>query len=163
MALWLLCGFMMLMFSLNPANDWGELVGVASFFAIICYLVSLTSMFSLVKPRREALLVVNPGAEFTVPWSRIRSIDTQNGFVIKLAGSEEIACHAFQGSVLGRLFGNASAKRASGAIEKYRIGRGSRESSGEVESKVPWMRHLSWLALIWSAFAIAVPAVARLL
>lgn len=161
--LWLLFGFMMLMFGLNPANDWGELVGVASFFAVICYLASLASMFSLVKPGREALLVVNPGAVVTVPWSRIRSIDAQNGLVIKVAGSREVACYAFQGSLLGKVFGDAGADRAADAIEKYRIKNAALESSDEVESKVPWIRHLLWLTLIWSAFAIAVPVVARLL
>ncbi|MGC4765869.1 hypothetical protein ACLQ20_23725 [Micromonospora sp. DT46] len=161
--LWLLFGFMMIMFSLNPANDWGELVAVASFFGVICYLVSLASMFSLVKPQRKALLVINPGAVVTVPWSRIRSIDAQNGLVVQVVGAKEVVCHAFQGSLVGRIFGAASANRAADTIERYRTRSASLEASDEVESRVPWRRHLLWLTSIWSVLAIGVPLGVRLL
>lgn len=103
--LWMLFGFMMLMFSLNPVNGWSGLIAVASFFAAICYLISLTTMFSFVKLTRESLQIVNPGMRVIVPWGRVEGVDAENGLVVRVADHRDVACYAFQGSLLGKLWG----------------------------------------------------------
>ncbi|WP_406068015.1 hypothetical protein [Micromonospora sp. NBC_01638] len=161
--LWLLFGFMMLMFSLNSANGRGGLIAVASFFAVICYLISLTTMFSFVKPTRESLQIVNPGARVIVPWGRVKGVDAENGLVVSAIGHRDVACYAFQGSLLGKLWGSRRNAGAAEAIEAWRKKNADRVSGGEIHSEVPWVRHLLWFAVGWSVLAGGIPVLARLL
>ncbi|MEU8406560.1 MULTISPECIES: hypothetical protein [Micromonospora] len=161
--IWLLFGFMMLMFSLNPANGWSGLIAVASFFAVICYLISLTTMFSFVKPTHESLLIVNPGVRVVVPWDRVKGVDSGNGLVVSVVGHRDVACYAFQGSLLGRLWGSRRNVRAADAIEVWRKRNAGSASGGKIYSEVPWTRHLIWFAAGWSVFAGGIPILARLL
>lgn len=160
--LWLLFGFMMLMFSLNSANGWGGLIAVASFFAVICYLISLTTMFSFVKLTPESLQIVNPGLRMIVPWGRVKGVAADNGLVVSVLGHRDVACYAFQGSLLGRLWGSRRNARVADAIEARMIKSADRKSGGEVYSEVPWVRHLLWFTIGWSVFAGVIPVLARL-
>ncbi|WP_405425463.1 hypothetical protein [Micromonospora sp. NBC_00617] len=161
--LWMLFGFMMLMFSLNPVNGWSGLIAVASFFAAICYLISLTTMFSFVKLTRESLQIVNPGMRVIVPWGRVEGVDAENGLVVRVADHRDVACYAFQGSLLGKLWGSRRNVGAAEAIEAWRKKNADSVPGGEVLSEVPWVRHLLWFAVGWSALALGIPILARLL
>ncbi|MGC4767545.1 hypothetical protein ACLQ25_00970 [Micromonospora sp. DT44] len=158
----MLFGFVMLMFGLNPANGWPGLIAVASFFAVICHAIALTTMFSFVKPTRESLQIVNPGAQVLVPWGRIRSVDAANGLVVSVVGHRDVACYAFQGSLLGKLAGGRRNTRVAALIEARRKEHATSTSGEVVCSRIPWQRHLAWFAVAWSALAGVIPTLARL-
>ncbi|MFY1620550.1 hypothetical protein [Micromonospora sp. WMMD736] len=160
--IWMLFGFMMLMFGLNPANGWLGLIAVASFFAVVCHVIALMTMFSFVKPTRESLQIVNPWAQVLVPWGRIRSVAATDGLVVSVLGYGDVACYAFQGSLLGKLAGGRRSTRVAALIEARRKEHATRTSGEEVRSGLPWQRHLAWFAVVWSALAGVIPILARL-
>ncbi|WP_307937317.1 hypothetical protein, partial [Salinispora arenicola] len=94
----LLSGFMVVMFSLNPANSLGELLTVATFLTVVCYLISLFTMFSYVRATSSGLVVVNPGALFRISWRDVRKLSTDQGLSIELA-SGKVDSFAFQASL----------------------------------------------------------------
>lgn len=111
--LWLLFGFMMLISSLNPANDLGELALVGAFFVVICYFVSLTAMFPYVKTTPAVLVVVSPGSSTATPWDRVRGVSAEHGLSVEVDGLGTLECYAFQPSLVGRLLGYPGARRAA--------------------------------------------------
>ncbi|MGW3784327.1 hypothetical protein ACWD5Z_07060 [Micromonospora chokoriensis] len=160
--LWALFGFMMVMFSRNPANGWDQLMLVAAFFVGICHLTTLATMFSYVKVTPAALLVVNPGLSTVIPWSRVQQVDAKHGLVVRVRDVDDVHCYAFQPSVIGRLMGYPGAHRAVKKIVSYGR-RVAIADEGEPESAVTWRRHLLWLVGGWSVFALLIPSLVRVL
>ncbi|MEO3773164.1 hypothetical protein [Micromonospora sp. B9E7] len=161
--LWAVFGFMMVMFSRNPANGWGGLLLVAAFFVGICHLVTLATMFSYVKVTPAALLVVNPGLSTAIPWSRVQEVVAERGLVVRVTGAEDVHCYAFQPSVVGHLTGYRGAHRAVKKIVSYGQRVAVAADEGEPERAVTWRRHLLWLVGGWSVFALLVPSLVRVL
>ncbi|WP_327643462.1 hypothetical protein [Micromonospora zamorensis] len=161
--LWAVFGFMMVMFSRNPANGWGELVLVAAFFVGLCHLVTLAAMFSYVKVTPAALLVVNPGLSTAIPWGRVQEVVAEHGLVVRVRGAEDVHCYAFQPSVVGRLMGYPGAHRAVKKIDSYGKRLALAADKDDPESAVTWRRHLLWLVGGWSVFALLVPSLVRVL
>ncbi|MEV4766460.1 hypothetical protein AB0J89_27915 [Micromonospora chokoriensis] len=159
--LWALFGFMMVMFSRNPANGWGQLMLVAAFFVGICHLTTLATMFSYVKVTPSALLVVNPGLSTVIPWSRVQQVDAEHGLVVRVRDADDVHCYAFQPSLIGRLVGYPGAHRAVEKIESYANARTAAED--HLERAVAWKRHLLFLVGGWSLFALLVPSLVRVL
>ncbi len=161
LTLWAAFGFMMVMFSRNPANGWGQLMLVAAFFVSICHLTTLATMFSYVKATPAALLVVNPGLSTVIPWSRVQQVDAEHGLVVRVRDAEDVHCHAFQPSVVGRLVGYPGACRAVRKIESY--GKIVARTAGDEDpvSLVAWRRHLLFLVGGWSVFALLIPSSVR--
>lgn len=152
----LLSGFMVVMFSLNPANSLGELLTVATFLTVVCYLISLFTMFSYVRATSSGLVVVNPGALFRISWRDVRKLSTDQGLSIELAGGK-VDSFAFQASLAGRVLGYPGARRAARKIERVRVkGVGTGEGR-DVGPVVPWRRHVSWIVAIWVTFALIIP------
>ncbi|WFF03990.1 hypothetical protein [Micromonospora sp. WMMD964] len=157
--LWALFGFMMVMFSRNPANGWGGLLLVAAFFVGICHLTTLATMFSYVKVTPSALLVVNPGLSTVIPWSLVQQVDAEHGLVVRVRDADDVHCYAFQPSLMGRLVGYPGAHRAVEKIESYADARTAAED--HLERAVTWKRHLLFLVGGWSVFALLVPSLVR--
>ncbi|MGC4810892.1 hypothetical protein ACLQ29_10225 [Micromonospora sp. DT228] len=160
--LWAVFGFMMVMFSRNPANGWSELLLVAAFFVGLCHLVTLAAMFSYVRVTPAALLVVNPGLSTAIPWSRVQEVVAEHGLVVRVSGAEDVHCYAFQPSVVGRLMGYPGARRAVRKIDTYGR-RVALADEGDPESRATWRRHLLWLVGGWSVFALLIPPLVRVL
>ncbi|MFF5177969.1 hypothetical protein ACFY2Q_08080 [Micromonospora sp. NPDC000316] len=161
--LWAVFGFMMVMFSRNPANGWGQLMVVAAFFVGLCHLVTLDAMFSYVKVTPTALLVVNPGLSAAIPWNRVEKVAAERGLVVRVRDAEDVHCSAFQPSVVGRLLGYPGAHRAVRKIESY--GQAVVRTAGEDDPQraVAWRRHLVFLVGGWSVFALLIPSLVRVL
>ncbi|MFD6682230.1 hypothetical protein [Micromonospora parva] len=161
--LWAVFGFMMVMFSRNPVNGWGQLMLVAAFFVGICHLTTLATMFSYVQVTPAALLVVNPGLSTAIPWGRVQEVVAEHGLVVRVSGAEDVHCYAFQPSVVGRLMGYPGAHRAVDTIVSFRRRVAITADEGEPESAIAWRRHLLWLLGGWSIFALLVPSLVRVL
>ncbi|MGC4875781.1 hypothetical protein ACLQ26_05830 [Micromonospora sp. DT43] len=160
-ALWAVFGFMMTMFSRNPANGRGQLVLVAAFFAGICYFTTLVTMFSSVKATPAALLVVNPARATSIPWGRVVEVVAERGLVVRVGGAGDVHCYAFQPSIVGRLMGYPGARRAAKKIDSYRKKTARLGATDEPSGEVPWRRHVLWLTGGWSIFALLIPSLVR--
>lgn len=160
--LWLLFCFMMLMFSQNPANSLVELALVGTFFVVICYLISLATMFSYVKATPATLVVVNPGSSTSIPWARVRAVRAEHGLSVEVDGLGSVECYAFQRSLIGRLIGYPGARRAAKKIDRFKADRATL-SAGDPEVETPWRRHVSWLFSGWVAFSLLVPLLVRVI
>lgn len=158
----LLFGFMVVMFSLNSANSWGELLGIATFFTPICYLASIFTLFPYVRATSSGLVVANPDKIFRIPWRNIRKLSAGHGLFVELTDGEKIFSFAFQASMIGRFLGYPGARRAVRKIEKVRAKGDSSGGGLDVDSVVPWRRHISFIMAFWVTFALIIPSLVRL-
>ncbi|MBQ1017274.1 hypothetical protein KBX71_05260 [Micromonospora sp. D93] len=161
--LWAVFGFMMVMFSRNPANGWDQLLLVAAFFVGLCHLVTLAAMFSYVKVTPAALLVVNPGLSTAIPWSRVQEVVAERGLVVRVKGADDVHCYAFQPSVVGGLMGYQAARRAASKIDSYRKSVALTVGKDDSRGEVPWRRHVLRLVGGWSVLALLIPSSVRVL
>ncbi|MEV6371716.1 hypothetical protein [Micromonospora musae] len=159
-SIWLAFGFMAIMFSLNSANSFGELALVGTFFAVICYLVSLATMFSYVKVTPAYLVVVNPGSFNSMPWREIRNVNADRGLSVEADGLGLVECYAFQSSLAGRLMGYPGARRAAKRINQFRVEKANPVGGDQSRREVPWRRHLIWFLSGWVAFSLLIPLLA---
>lgn len=159
--LWAVFGFMMVMFSRNPANGWAQLMLVAAFFVGICHLTTLATMFSYVKVTPAALLVVNPGLSTAIPWGRLQEVVAEHGLVVRVRDADDVHCYAFQPSIIGRLVAYPGAYRAVRKIERYEKAVALTAGQGDLERAGTWRRRLLFLVGGWVVFAVLIPSLIR--
>ncbi|WP_155255731.1 hypothetical protein [Salinispora fenicalii] len=158
----LLVVFMVVMFSLNSANGWGELLGIATFFTPICYLISIFTLFPYVRATSSGLVVVNPDKIFRIPWRNVRELSADQGLYVELTNGEKVYSFAFQVSMIGKFLRYPGARRAVRKMEKIRA-KGVDSGGGlDVDSAVPWRRHTSFVMGFWVTFALIIPSLVRL-
>lgn len=158
----LLFGFMVVMFSLNSANSWGELLAIATFFTPICYLVSIFTLFPHVRATSSGLVVVNPGIIFRIPWRNVRGLSADHGLFVELTNGKKVFSFAFQASMIGRLLGYPGARRAVRKMERVRVKGVSGGGGADVDSVVPWRCHVIFIMAFWVTFALIIPSLVRL-
>lgn len=125
----------------------------------ICYGVSLATTFPFVGLTPAALVIHNPLRRLEIPWNAITEVSSVNGLGVKVKGlPEKVYCAAFQGSVVGRVLGHPSARRAARRINDYRVGR---EGSGAVSENFLWRSHAWRIGVGWALFAFIVPSISR--
>lgn len=150
------------MFSLNSTNSWGELLGIATFFTPICYLVSIFTLFPYVRATSSGLVVANPDRIFRIPWRKVRELSADQGLFVELTNGEKVFSFAFQASMIGQFLGYPGARRAVRKIEKVRAKRVGGGGGLDVDSVVPWRRHIGFILAFWVTFALIIPSMVRL-